>query len=159
MSTRPAPERVYDTVREALFCVARFTPGLTLTAVAAKVGCSEKKLADRTSRQRPDADTIEAVTLATGNFAIIRTLCRRIGMLAVPIPTCDSKPADVLAGVADISREYSDAMSALTECLDGSTEQQRLDAVQQLTELLERASALRAHLQAARPVRPLSVQR
>ena len=147
--TRPICERVYNSVREAVFCVPRFTDGLTLTAIAGRMGWTEKKLQDRTSgKQRFDADWIELLTLASGNFAIVRTLCRRVGMLAVPIPCATSKPADILLGIADISREYSDAMATLTECLDGATRQERLDAIQQLTELLERGAALRAHLEA-----------
>lgn len=148
MSTRPVCERIYTSVSEAIFCVARFTEGRTLTAIAGRMGWTEKKLQDRTSgKQRFDAEWVEQLTLAAGNFAIVRTLCRRVGMLAIPIPSSTSKPADILHGIADISREYSEAMATLTECLDGSTQQERLDAIQQLTELLERGAALRAHLE------------
>lgn len=145
--TRPTPERVYATVRESIFCVARFTLGMTLTKVAAVMDWTEDQLADRTSgRQRFDAEWIVDLTLATRNFAIVRTICRLVGMVAVPIPKPGCTPADVLAGISEVSREYSDSMAACVECLDGGTVQEKADAVQQLSELIERASALREHL-------------
>lgn len=146
--TRPAAERLYASVTEAIYCVARFTPGLNLTKVAARMEWSEDQLSDRTSgRQRFDAEWMIALTLATGNHAAVRTLCRLVGMVAVPIPKPGCKPADVLAGMSEVSREYSEAMKACVECLDGGTPQEKLDAVQQLTDLIESASAAREHLQ------------
>lgn len=152
--TRPVSERIYDTVREAIFCVARFSVDehghpLTLTEVAARMKWSEDQLGDRTSgtKQRFDAEWIEKLTLATKNTAIVRTLCRRVGMVAVPIPKPGCTPADVIGGITEISREYSDAMATLMPCLDGATHQERLDAIQQLNELIEKASAMVQHLE------------
>jgi hypothetical protein len=159
MSTRPQPEREYATVDEAVFCVARFSPdpdrpgkSLNLTQVAARMdGWSEQQLCDRTSgtKQRFGAEWIVPLTLATRNFAIVRTICRLVGLVAVPIPREGMRPADLLEGITSVSREYAEAMGALSACLDGATPREKLDAIRQLTDLIEKAAAQREQLQAS----------
>lgn len=155
--SRPAPEREYNTVEEAVFGVARFTPDpenpgktFTLTQVAARMGWEAQQLQDRTSgKQRFGAEWVDLLTNATKNVAIVRTICRRVGMVAVPIPREGCRPSDVLNGITEVSREYSESMSALTSCLDGATPREKLDAIQQLTDLIEKAAAAREQLQAS----------
>lgn len=89
---------------------------------------------------------IGPVTRAAQNDILIKTLAVECGGVFVRTPHPGAKPADVLGGISDLSREFSDAVVALTSCLDGTTERERGEAIQQLTELIEKAAAAREQL-------------
>jgi hypothetical protein len=73
---------VYRTVDDAISCVARFTDGRTQEQTATEMGWTLQQLSkatDPNSKPRFAAAWIVPLTLTTGNFAIVRTICKLVG--------------------------------------------------------------------------------
>jgi len=82
MSTKPSTRQVYDSVDDAVSCVARFNADKTLTQIAAEMGWTVEQLScatDPNKKPRFAANWIEPLTKTTGDDAIVRTLCARVG--------------------------------------------------------------------------------
>lgn len=75
-------QRIYATLDDAISQVAHFTDGRTLTQNAAEMGVSLDWLSRAVNpREKPrcPAALIVPLTKTTGNFAVIRTLCKLVG--------------------------------------------------------------------------------
>lgn len=92
---------------------------------------------------------IAPVTKAAQNDVLIRAIAVECGGVFVRVARPGARPSDILTGITEVSREFSESVSALTACLDGATSPEKLAAIQQLTELIEKAAAAREQLEAA----------
>lgn len=107
MSTKPAPRQVYDSIDDAIACVARFNPVKSQTQIANEMGWSVKQLSDATDpnkKPRFAANWIEPLTKTTGDDAIVRTLCARVGGVFVrlqPTATHDAMTAKTLKEIGE----------------------------------------------------------
>ena len=73
---------VYRTVDDALNCVPRFHPTKTMSEIAAEMGwtCDElSKATNPNEKPRFAAAWIVPLTHASGDFAIVRTICKLVG--------------------------------------------------------------------------------
>lgn len=122
-------------------------------ALADEIGIGYGYLTKAADENQPDvqlqARWIGPLTLASGNDILIKQIAYECGGTFVRIARADSRPASILAGISDLSREFSDSIAALTSCLDGTSPREKIDGIQQLSELIDKAAAAREQLQAS----------
>lgn len=115
MSTKPTTLPVYDTVDDAVACVARYNRDKSMTQIAAEMGWTPQQLSDATDpnkKPRFAANWIEPLTKTTGDDAIVRTLCARVGGVFVrlyPNASQDAMTAKTLKECADYFTKLAEA--------------------------------------------------
>jgi len=109
--TRP----YYESVGDSAMAVVRFDPCKTQTQIANEMGLTIEQLSratDPNSKPRLPADYIVPITLITGNFAIVRTLCKLVGGVFYQ-PT---RSTTATGSAAKTLQEFSEYLAKLVEC-------------------------------------------
>lgn len=141
--------RIYETLDDAIHAVVYETPGVTAKALAGTLGVRYGYLADSANPDREDtqfqARLIVPITLASGNDAIVKFICRRVGGVFVRLP--NGAGSDELT--ARSLKEVGDYLHAVAESgRDGKvTEAEANEIDRQVTEAVE---ALLSHARSVR---------
>ncbi len=109
--------KVYDDVEDAIYCVAHHTDGRTLTQTAAEMGWKVDVLSRATNQHekpRFAASWIVPLTLTTGNYAVIRTICKLVGGVFFQPP----RPSSHDRLVASTLIEFSEYLAILAKSMD-----------------------------------------
>lgn len=102
-----SPRAIYETIEDAINLAPRFHPSKTLTQIASEMGWTVKQLSDATDPQKKPrfaASWIVPLTLTTGDYSIVRTLCKLVGGVFVLLRRQDSHEkhtAHTLKEIAD----------------------------------------------------------
>lgn len=149
MSEVAVRREVYDRVCDAVYALGHFTPDLPLKAIAARMGCSDGALRDLVNPQRKptcDGDHIVALTRASRNYVVVRTICHLVGGSFVLRATGAAHEADLLEALGEVLREVGEDAEAIGRAL---AENGRLDAhevpsiLREIDETTERLATLR----------------
>jgi hypothetical protein len=152
VSAKPSPRQVYDTLDDAITCVTRFNAEKTLTLIAAEMGWTPQQLSDATDpnkKPRFAANWIEPLTKTTGDDAIVRTLCARVGGVFVPLPRVTGDAREIVAALGEVMREVGESAALITAQLsDGRIDAlEAADAIKEVDQALTCMSSLRLLLQ------------
>lgn len=120
--TRP----YYESIGDAAMAVVRFDACKTQTQIAVEMGLTIEQLSratDPNSKPRLPADYIVPITLITGNFSIVRTLCKLVGgVFYQPTRT------NATGSTAKTLQEFSEYLAKLASCeAEGFTRAQVAD--------------------------------
>lgn len=139
------------TLQQALHALIRDSE-FPAKKIAEEAGIAYGYLMKAADEMQPEfqlqARLVAPITRASQDDRLIKQIAHDCGGSFVRIPCAGSAPSSVLGAITDISREFADATAALTSCLDGTTPKEKIAAIQQLTELIDRAAAAREQLQA-----------
>jgi hypothetical protein len=142
--------QVFDSLADAVYAMAHYTDGPSLTAQAAAMGVPASWLRDAVDAHRKPRYPLETLvphTRASGNYTGVRTLCRLVGGSFLLHPTTAAHESDVLIALGEVLREVGEDAEAIGKAL---ADNGRLDAheapdiLTQIDESIEKLSALRA---------------
>lgn len=111
---KPVTRPIYETLEDAIALTPRFHPSKSETQIAAEMGWTLKTLSAATDPNRKPrfaASWIVPLTLTTGNYAIVRTLCQLVGGVFVLLRRDESHQRHT----AHTLKEISDYFGALAK--------------------------------------------
>lgn len=104
---------IYETIDDAIAMAARFHPSKSETQIAAEMGWTVKQLSaatDPNKKPRFAASWIVPFTLTTGDYAIVRTLCKLVGGVFVLLKRNESHERHTAHTLKEIA-EYFGALA------------------------------------------------
>lgn len=142
--------QVFDSVLDAIHSVGHYTPGVPLKVQANKLGIPDGKYDDYCNPNRKPrfpADLVAPQAIASGNLAVVRTICRDAGGVFVELPKGLGDSREVVAEVGKAIKEAGEVAANIAERLAGDNKLDTIELDRSIEDVDESIAAF-AHLRA-----------